>query len=69
MRPAVAALVVLAPQLIGVPAAHTQSPELDELRRRVAAYTRRFITQFGNVVTEEVYHQRFGCGSTSSTAG
>ena len=53
MRLAVAAFVVLALQLTGAPAVHTQSPEVDELRRRVAAYTRRFITQFSNVVTEE----------------
>lgn len=59
MRLAVAALVILALQLTGAPAVHTQSPEIDELRRRVAAYTRRFITQFSNVVTEEEYDQRF----------
>ena len=59
MRLAVAALVILALQLTGAPAVQTQSPEIDELRRRVAAYTRRFITQFSNVVTEEEYDQRF----------
>lgn len=63
MRLAVAACAVVALELAGATAVHTQSPAMDELRGRVAAYTRRFITQFSNVVTEEEYDQRFTVSS------
>jgi hypothetical protein len=59
MRLLVPASAVLAFALAGFTSVDTQSPGIDELRQRVAAYTRRFITQFSNVVTEEEYEQRF----------
>lgn len=59
MRLVVAAAAVAVLQLAGLTEVHAQSSGIDELRRRVAAYARRFITQFSNVVTEEEYEQRF----------
>lgn len=37
-----------------------QSPDIDELMRRVAAYVQTFVDAFGNVVAEERYEQRLG---------
>jgi hypothetical protein len=58
MRLAVIALAVVI-ELTGSTTVHTQSPDMEALRQRVAAYARRFITEFSNVVTEEEYDQRF----------
>src|SRR5688500_9485292 len=63
MRLTVAAFVVLTLELAGSAAVQTQSPDVSEIRQRAAAYTRRFITQFSNVVTEEEYDQRFTISS------
>ena len=59
MRLTVAAMAVVALDLAGATVVHTQSQDIDELRRRVGVYARRFITEFSNVVTEEQYEQRF----------
>ena len=53
-----AAFIVLACQL-NPSAASAQSPEIDELMRRVGSYVQRFVDTFGNVVAEERYEQRF----------
>jgi len=63
MRLTVAAFVVLTLELAGSAVVETQSPDVNEIRQRAAAYTRRFITQFSNVVTEEEYDQRFTISS------
>ena len=59
MRFITAALIVLAGELTA-PAAPAQSPGIDELMRRVAAYVQGFVDAFGNVVAEERYEQRLG---------
>ena len=53
-----AAFIVLACQL-NPSAASAQSPEIDELMRRVGSYVQRFVDTFSNVVAEERYEQRF----------
>ena len=52
-----AALIVLACELIPSSAA-AQSPDIDELMRRVATYVQGFVSTFSNVVAEERYEQR-----------
>ena len=59
----VTAIAVVVLELAGSTLVFTQSPDINELRRRVAAYARRFITEFSNVVIEEEYDQRFTVGS------
>jgi hypothetical protein len=63
MRLVVAACAVAVLELTASTVVYTQSPQVDELRRRVGAYARLFITQFSNVVTEEEYEQRFAISS------
>ena len=53
-----AAFIVLACEL-NPSAASAQSPEIDELMRRVGSYVQRFVDTFSNVVAEERYEQRF----------
>jgi hypothetical protein len=43
-------------------AARAQSPDTDELLRRIGAYTRRVVSAFSNVVAEERYEQRAAGG-------
>lgn len=59
MRFITAAVIVLACKLTAsaVPA---QSPDIDELMRRVGNYVQSFVDAFGNVVAEERYEQRLG---------
>ena len=63
MRPLFTALAVVVLELAGSTAVFSQSPDISELRRRVAVSARRFITEFSNVVSEEEYDQRFSVGS------
>ena len=59
-RPSItAALIVLACEL-AASAAAAQSPDLDQLMRRVETYVQSFVVTFGNVVAEERYEQRLG---------
>lgn len=58
MRFISAALIVLACELTASAAAPAQSPDIDELMRRVATYVQRFVDTFSNVVAEERYEQR-----------
>ena len=62
MRALLTLLVIVLIELCAAPGAHTQSVDLNELRSRVAASARRFITQLSDVVTEEEYDQRFTRG-------
>ena len=59
MRALLTLLAVVLIELWAAQKVHTQAVDLDELRTRVAASARRFITQFSDVVTEEEYDQRF----------
>jgi hypothetical protein len=59
MRTLLTLLAIVVIELYAGRTAHTQSVDLNELRARVAAHARRFITQFSDVVTEEEYDQRF----------
>jgi len=59
MRSLTAVLIVLASELTAS-AALPQSPGIDELMRRVAAYVQSFVDAFGNVVAEERYEQQLG---------
>ena len=63
MRLLLTALAVVVLELAGSTPVFTQSPDINELRRRVAVSARRFITEFSNLVTEEEYDQRFSVGS------
>ncbi|HET9359030.1 MAG TPA: hypothetical protein VFO58_04735, partial [Vicinamibacterales bacterium] len=54
----VAAVIVLACEL-NATTASAQSPDIDELMRRVGTYAQRFVDTFSNVVAEERYDQRF----------
>lgn len=59
MRSFAAAVIALICGLDALAApAQSQSPDMDELLRRVGAYTRRFVDTFNNVVGEERYEQR-----------
>ena len=53
-----AAFIVLACEL-NPSVAQAQSPDIDELMRRVGAYVQGFVGTFSNVVAEERYEQRF----------
>ena len=57
MRSITAAVIVLACQL-NPSAAPVQSPDIDELMRRVGTYVHSFVDIFSNVVAEERYEQR-----------
>jgi hypothetical protein len=57
MRSLTAALIVLAGGLTAS-AAPAQSPDIDELMRRVGTYVERFVGTFSNVVAEERYEQQ-----------
>ena len=65
MRALLTLLVIVLIELCAAPGVHTQSVDLNELRMRVAASARRFITQLSDVVTEEEYDQRFTRGRKS----
>jgi hypothetical protein len=57
MRSITAALIVLVCELN--PSARTpQSPDIDQLMRRVGTYVQSFVDTFSNVVAEERYEQR-----------
>ena len=58
MRSITAAFIVLACEL-NASTAPAQSPDIDELMRRVGAYVQGFVDTFSNVVAEERYEQRF----------
>jgi hypothetical protein len=57
MRSITAALIVLACEL-NPSAAPAQSPDIDQLMRRVGTYVQSFVDTFSNVVAEERYEQR-----------
>jgi hypothetical protein len=57
MRSITAALIVLACELVPS-AAPAQSPDIDQLMRRVGTYVQNFVDTFSNVVAEERYEQR-----------
>ena len=57
MKSITAALIVLACAL-NASAAPAQSPDIDELMRRVGVYVQSFVETFSNVVAEERYEQR-----------
>ena len=57
MRSITAALIVLACEL-NPSAALAQSPDIDELMRRVGTYVQSFVETFSNIVAEERYEQR-----------
>src|SRR5688572_32109707 len=57
MRSITAALIVLVCELN--PSSRTpQSPDIDQLMRRVGTYVQSFVETFSNVVAEERYEQR-----------
>ena len=57
MRSITAAVIALACELIPS-AATAQSPDIDQLMRRVGTYVQSFVATFSNVVAEEQYEQR-----------
>ena len=59
MRFITAAVIVLVGELTAS-AALAQSPDIDELMRRVATYVLSFVDTFRDVVAEERYEQRIG---------
>ena len=63
MRLLVVLIAIGVLELCASPVVRTQDAEVGELARRVAAYARRFISEFSNVVSEEEYDQRFTIGS------
>jgi hypothetical protein len=62
-----AALIVLACEL-NASATPAQSPDIDELMRRVGTYAQRFVDNFSNIVAEERYEQRLGGGRRQLTS-
>lgn len=63
MRPLAALLAIVVLEWGAASTVHTQTIDINDLRARVGKYTRRFITEFSNVVSEEDYDQRFAVSS------
>jgi hypothetical protein len=59
MRLLLTVLAVVVLELVGSTPVFTQSPDVNELRRRVAIYARRFVSELSNLAFEEDYDQRF----------
>jgi hypothetical protein len=57
MRSITAVLIVLACEL-NAPVARAQSPDIDDLMRRVGTSVQRFVGTFSNIVADERYEQR-----------